>query len=351
MTDELQPVTGAAAQEHRARLRADGALVFLTVLWGTTFVVVKDALSHGDPFSFLALRFGVGARGAQRVWRGARVLSPSHLRRGAVLGLFLFAGFALQTVGLTDTTPARSAFFTGLYVLLVPLVMLAVFRRVPRVSSLVGVVLSAMGLYYLTRRGRGRRRGCPEGIWLTLGCAVAYAFHITFTERYAPKEGVEALVAVQLWVVSLLSALCLPFAGARVEWTPAFLGAVVFCGVFASAVGAQRADVGAGPHVRGARGHHLLAGAGVRRGLLRGAGVRDTRGARVGGWGAHRPGRAGGGAGLGSVGAVAGEGGCPGVSGPGAGRVAAWVLGRRAGAERRWRTTGGARRAIGGASA
>lgn len=223
-----------AREEPQARLRADGALVLLTVLWGTTFVVVKDALSYGDPFSFLALRFGVGACVLSAVAR-RRLLSPSHLRRGTVLGLFLFAGFALQTVGLTETTPARSAFFTGLYVVLVPPVMLAVFRRAPRASSLVGVGLSAMGLYFLTGAEVGEA-GLSRGDWLTLACAAAYAFHIVFTERYATKEGVDALVAVQLWVVSLLSALCLPFAGARVEWTPAFVGAVAFCGVFASAL-------------------------------------------------------------------------------------------------------------------
>lgn len=222
-----------ATEDHQARLRADGALVLLTVLWGTTFVVVKDALSHGDPFVFLTLRFGVGASVLSGV-AGRRLFVPAPLRRGTVLGLFLFGGFALQTVGLTDTTPARSAFFTGLYVLLVPVVMLALFRRVPRVSSLAGVVLSAVGLYLLTGAAVGQA-GLSRGDLLTLACAVAYAFHIGFTERYAPKEGVQALVAVQLWVVALLSALCLPFAGSRVEWTPSFLGAVAFCGVFASA--------------------------------------------------------------------------------------------------------------------
>ncbi len=228
-------MTQAASAEQRARLQADGALVLLTVLWGTTFVVVKDALSHGDPFSFLALRFSVGAGVLSLVAR-RRILSPVHLRRGAVLGVFLFGGFALQTVGLTDTTPARSAFFTGLYVLLVPVVVVALFRRVPRVASLVGVVLSAVGLYYLTRADVGSAGGLSRGDWLTLGCAVAYAFHIALTERFAPREGVDALVAVQLWVVALLSMLCLPFVETRVVWTPAFMGAVAFCGVFASAL-------------------------------------------------------------------------------------------------------------------
>jgi drug/metabolite transporter (DMT)-like permease len=207
--------------------------MLLTVLWGTTFVVTKDALSHGDPFSFLALRFSVGA-GVLSVLSGRKVLAPSHLRRGGVLGLFLFTGFAFQTVGLSYTTPSRSAFITGMSVLLVPVVMLALFRRVPRLSSLGGVVLSAMGLYYLTGAEVGTA-GFSTGDLLTLACAVAYAFHIAFTERYAPKEGVGALVAVQLWVVALLSALCLPFVEVRVAWTPAFLGAVAFCGVFASA--------------------------------------------------------------------------------------------------------------------
>jgi drug/metabolite transporter (DMT)-like permease len=225
---------GDSGGETRARVQADSALMLLTVLWGTTFVVVKDALSHGDPFSFLALRFGVGA-GVLTVLSGRKVLSPIHLRRGGVLGLFLFAGFAFQTVGLKDTTPSRSAFITGLYVLLVPVVMLVLFRRVPRVSSLVGVVLSAIGLYYLTGAEVGST-GLSRGDLLTLVCAVAYAFHIAFTDRYAPKAEVGALVAVQLWVVALLSTVCLPFVEARVAWTPAFLGAVAFCGVFASAL-------------------------------------------------------------------------------------------------------------------
>jgi drug/metabolite transporter (DMT)-like permease len=208
--------------------------MLLTVLWGTTFVVVKDALSDGDPFSFLALRFGVGAV-VLSVLSGRKMLSPIHLRRGGVLGLFLFVGFAFQTVGLKYTTPSRSAFITGLYVLLVPGVMLVLFRRVPRMSSLVGVVLSAMGLYYLTG-AEVSSAGLSRGDLLTLGCAVAYAFHIAFTDRYAPKAEAGALVAVQLWVVALLSAACLPFVETRVEWTPAFLGAVAFCGVFASAL-------------------------------------------------------------------------------------------------------------------
>jgi drug/metabolite transporter (DMT)-like permease len=207
----------------------------MTILWGTTFAVVKGALGHGDPFSFLTLRFTIGAVALSALaWRG--MLVPQTLRRGLVLGFFLFLGFALQTGGLVTTTPSRSAFITGLYVVLVPVLGLALFRRVPRVASLVGVVLAAVGLRYLTGVEVGAGEGLSTGDWLTLGGSVSYAFHILLTERYAPRSGATALVAVQLWVVALLSALCLPFAEVRVEWTPSFLGAAAACGLLASAL-------------------------------------------------------------------------------------------------------------------
>ncbi|WP_239015175.1 DMT family transporter [Archangium violaceum] len=231
------PTTNTARpQEGHARLQADGALALMTAFWGTTFLVVKGALGDGDPYSFLALRFTLGALALTAVAR-RQMLVPHTLRRGLVLGVFLFLGFVLQTVGLVSTTPSRSAFITGLYVVFVPVLGLALFRRVPRVSSWVGVVLAAVGLRYLTGAELDAGKGLSLGDWLTLGCAAAYAIHMLLTERYAPKTGVVPLVAVQLWVVALLSALCLPFTQARVAWTPAFLGAVAYCGLLASAMG------------------------------------------------------------------------------------------------------------------
>lgn len=240
---EAPPVTAPASTsgelvarpESGSRLRADGALALITAFWGITFVVVKDALGQADPFSFLALRFLVGAVALTALAR-REVLAPLAVRRGLLLGTFLFLGFALQTVGLVTTTPSRSAFITGLNVVLVPLLGFVLFRRLPRIASLVGVVLAAVGLRYLTGVDMEEGGGLSQGDWLTLGCAGAYAIHILLTERYAPKTGVGGLVAVQLWVVALLSALCLPFTEARVAWTPGFIGAVAFCGLFASAL-------------------------------------------------------------------------------------------------------------------
>ena len=224
-----------AAPAPGAGLKGDAVLFVVTAFWGLTFVTVKDALADADPFSFLVLRFGVGAIAAT-VIAGRRIFEPANLRAGLTLSGFLFLGYALQTWGLELTTPSRSAFITGLAVVLVPLVSTALFRRWPKVPSVVGVVLAVLGLWLLTG---GAVPGSPStrtGDLLTLGCAVSYAFHITLTEKMAPGRSVAAMVAVQLWVVALASAACLPFVHVRVAWTGGLVGAVLFCGLFASAV-------------------------------------------------------------------------------------------------------------------
>lgn len=236
MSTSTSDIQGDATESpsRSQRLRADGALALITSFWGITFVVVKDALGHGDPFSFLTLRFLVGAVVLSAL-AGRQVLTARNLRSGTMLGTFLFLGFSLQTVGLTTTTPSRSAFITGLCVLLVPLLSLVLYRKAPKFTSLLGVGMAAMGLYFFTQPDVGSG-GLSSGDVLSLGCAVAYACHILMTERHAPKQGVMGLVAVQLWTVALLSAMCLPFVERRVAWHPSFVGAVLVCGVFASAV-------------------------------------------------------------------------------------------------------------------
>lgn len=233
---------GVDASTPSEKLRADGVLLFITAVWGGTFVVVKDALGHADPFTFLALRFALGGVVAAAL-AGRTLLRPDVLKAGSILGVFLFAGYAFQTAGLVHTTESRSAFITGLAVVLVPVVSILVFRRYPKPPSVLGVAMALAGLYVLTG---GLSRSAPasneaEGLLLgdllTLGCAVSFAFHIALTERFAPKLPVFALVAIQLWTVCILSLFALPLTGGpRVTWMGELLFAAAFTGVFASAM-------------------------------------------------------------------------------------------------------------------
>jgi len=221
------------------RLKADAVLLGMTAFWGLTFVVVKDALARADPFTWLALRFFIGAAALSLVAR--RSGGRANLRAGLLLGFVLWLGFALQTVGLQYSTPSRSAFITGTFVVLTPLASVAVLRRLPGPPALLGVALAFAGTWWLTGAEPGSA-GPPSaatllGDALTFGCALAYAFHLALTEKHAPGSAPTTLVAIQLWVTCGLSALAIPLGTPRLSPSPGLWAALVFTGLVASALG------------------------------------------------------------------------------------------------------------------
>ena len=229
----------ASPAREKERLKADGVLIAMTAVWGLSFVVVKDALELADPFSWLALRFLVGAVALTFVAR--RLGGPVNLGAGLGLGVMLWLGFALQTTGLRYSTPSRSAFITGLFVVLTPLTSTVILRRLPRPASLLGVALAFAGTYWLTGVEPGSG-GPPssatiKGDLLTLGCALAYALHLSLTEKYAVGSAPASLVAVQLWVTCGLSALAIPFSTPHLQPSAGLLVALLFTGLVASALG------------------------------------------------------------------------------------------------------------------
>lgn len=216
--------------------RADLVLLLITVVWGCTFVVVKDALALADPFSFLAMRFFVGAV-ALTLLAGTDLTDRYSLVSGIKLGVILFIGYAFQTTGLALTTPSRSAFITGLCVVLVPFVSYALFKRPPKFFAMVGLVIAVAGLYALTLGVTDEGEPAPNkllGDLLTLGCAIFYAFHIALVELYAQKAKAVALVCVQLWVTCLLALPALAF-GAHVTLNATLVKGALITGLVASA--------------------------------------------------------------------------------------------------------------------
>ena len=219
---------------ERAAL-ADGVLVVVTAIWGASFVVVQDAVRLADPFTFLVLRFVVGASVLTvRDWRA--LAARRLLLAGVGLGALLFLGFITQTAGLQFTTPSRSGFLTGLSVLLVPFVSLLLFRKWPSPPVLLGVALAVAGLWFLTGGMSGAGGETVKGDLLTIACAVFFAFYIVLLEPAARAHRSTPLVAVQLWVVALLALVALPFVPRHLEPSPALWWAVLYTGVLSTAV-------------------------------------------------------------------------------------------------------------------
>ena len=212
---------------------ADLALLLLTLFWGTTFLLVKNALAGTSAGVFLLLRFAVASLAVGAVWLARRDrVTPGLWRHGLLLGLAMFGGFAFQTLGLRYTTPARSGFLTGLSVLIVPFIARFLLRRrVPRFAW-VGVALATIGLLALTRPFGGEITAAVRlGDALTVGCAVAYAFQIVFTSEWSPRHALPAIVFMQVATTFAGSLLLLPLEPPRIAPGAPLLGTVLFTGL------------------------------------------------------------------------------------------------------------------------
>ena len=214
-----------------ARRRADLALVVAAFFFGTTFLVVQDAVEDADPVPFLAVRFLIGGAVLALVGH-RRPGTPHEMRHGVAAGALLFVGYVLQTVGLQYTSPSTSAFITYLLVVFVPLISFVVLRRRPHPLTLVGLVLAVAGLVLLTG---GADVAFGRGEVLTLGCAVAFAAHIVLLGEVAGRHDAIRLTGIQ---VTFVGAACLAVSlvtgGLRMPW--AAVGAAAFTGVFATAL-------------------------------------------------------------------------------------------------------------------
>jgi drug/metabolite transporter (DMT)-like permease len=195
--------------------------------------VVKGGLDDASPLCFLAIRFGAAALLLLPfVARPLRGLSRRTARRGAVLGLLLFAGFATQTIGLRYTTTSKSAFITGMLVVLTPIFQLAIERRPPRLGNVLGIALVAGGLYLLTSPAGS---ALNLGDALTLACAAGFALYIVYLDLFTQEEDPTLLLFLQLSLAAALSlASALLFEDLELRPTAALLLATGYLTVFAS---------------------------------------------------------------------------------------------------------------------
>ncbi|HVL82431.1 MAG TPA: DMT family transporter [Actinomycetota bacterium] len=188
------------------------ALVAACALWGSTFVVVKQAVEQIPPVQFLAIRFAIGTGVLALLWR-PRV--RGSVRPGALAGLALGAGYIFQTVGLQHTTATNAALVTGLFVVFTPALAALFLRRPPTAPALVGVALATTGLVLLSLQTAPGLPAFRRGDAIVLGCAVMFALHVVALGRFAPGADVRALTVVQLAVCTVLFVVLLPTA--RVE--------------------------------------------------------------------------------------------------------------------------------------
>ena len=189
--------------------KADLALIFVTIIWGSTFAIVKKALAQVSPILFITLRLWIATALTVALMPGAlRNMSLETFRRGSILASLLLGGFIFQTVGLRVTTASKSAFITSLSVLLVPILGFVLFGHRPRRQTIAGVALATVGLGLLTLETLELKFG--RGDTLTFLCAVVFALHILFIGRYSPISDFRQLVILQMAVSAVVGSLAMP---------------------------------------------------------------------------------------------------------------------------------------------
>lgn len=222
----------------KRRWGAELALIGCAFIWGSTFVLVKEALNHASTLVFLALRFALATVALGVVFRplpSKFTAGPALVRGGIAAGVFLFAGFLLQTIGLRYTTPSKSAFLTGLSIVIVPVLAAAVERTNPGLSEWAGVVTATAGLGLLTLEGP--ITNVNIGDLLTIGCAVAFAAHIMVVGHYAPRFGFQALTLMQVATSAVLAGgLCWWVEPLYIRWTGSLIFALLVTALLATAL-------------------------------------------------------------------------------------------------------------------
>jgi len=178
------------------------ALLFLVATaWGATFTVIKDVLASIAPEPFIFLRFILAGVVLAVLARGR--LPRSTWRPGLILGLLVFVGYWCQTRGLMVISPSRSAFLTGLYVVLVPFCDRLIYRTRIDGGAWLGSILAVVGTTLLI----GGIDARPSwGDALTFVCAICFAIHVVLSAKYSMDTSTLALAAVQVLVVGLAAA-------------------------------------------------------------------------------------------------------------------------------------------------
>lgn len=182
-------------------------IIAATIIWGSSFVIVKDTTDVMSPAWILVVRFGLAAVILALFCARRRHLyfRREYIGYGALFGFLMFMGYYLQTIGITDTTPGKNAFLTGTYCVMVPFLAWIITRRRPHAFNVVAAFMCIAGIGLVSLSGG---LSMSFGDFMTLLCALFYGLHICFVSKYSQGRDIYVLTMWQFVFVTLLSLLC-----------------------------------------------------------------------------------------------------------------------------------------------
>ncbi|MDW7669166.1 MAG: DMT family transporter [Bacillota bacterium] len=184
--------------------KADISLFLVTIGWGISFLLTKNSLDFLETYNFLAIRFLLAFFISFGIfYKKFKNLNKKTVKYGIGLGVLLFLHYALQTVGLNYTTVSKSAFITGLNVIMVPVFSALIIKTIPERKVVFSTIIAFTGLGLLTLNGN--IDGVNIGDVYTFLCALVFALYIILVGKYTVKVESISFATIQLGVVGILS--------------------------------------------------------------------------------------------------------------------------------------------------
>ena len=186
---------------------ADLSLLLVTLIWGTTILLVQNAIDFLPPFAFNGIRFFIAALLlilCLLMWGNKQLkqLNIKLIASGMLIGFWLFLGYVTQTIGLLYTTTSKAGFITGLSVVLVPLFSMFLLKQFPSMNGVFGVLTATIGLFLLTMTDVSSLNIGDGYVFI---CAISFAMHIILTGKFSSKYPTLLLTVIQITTVAILS--------------------------------------------------------------------------------------------------------------------------------------------------
>ncbi|MFA4640700.1 DMT family transporter [Pyrococcus kukulkanii] len=212
----------------KEKAKASLVLLGISVIWGSTFPVMKVAVKDFPPITFIAIRFTVAS--LLMLFLLKKELRRDQIIPGLILGVTLFLGHGFQIVGLKYTTASNSAFITSLYVVFTPFVAYLILRKIIKVEDSVALILAILGLYLISNA----RLSLNYGDLLTIIAALSFAFQIVLVE-YFSRYGIGIAFWQVFWNAVLSTTYALIAEGLPTPEGSVLL-AILYTGIFATAL-------------------------------------------------------------------------------------------------------------------
>jgi drug/metabolite transporter (DMT)-like permease len=195
------------------KTKAELSLLLMTFIWGVSFPLMSVALKDVGPFTFIAIRNILAALVLVAVfYKRLRLINKKTIRIALLISVAMFIGTALQITGLVYTTPSKSGFLTGLNVVFVPIILAFLYKKLPNLKIVIGVILAIAGLFAMSARGIDPSSGMNFGDFLTILSAIGFSVQIILVDKYGSKVDAILITMLEVGFIGIFSLLPAIFA-------------------------------------------------------------------------------------------------------------------------------------------